>query len=208
MNRIEKAEWAAGLRRRDAGREQACSWLGLPCPGPGGTATPAAGSRAGEGGHRSNGVEGAPQPRHSALSNLPFICWLCHFLPIADPFSVPSVISNNVTASLESIHQSRKKPMLTLIKKKKKKYHLCLLGKRSQPNLWRPRPPPPPACLPCVGVPRVIRFCRGWGALPQVVPPNSPAHSPRARGRWPLKEVLTPGDFPSTEDLDLAIWDF
>lgn len=204
MNRIEKAEWAAGLRRRDAGREQACSWLGLPCPGPGGTATPAAGSRAGEGGHRSNGVEGAPQPRHSALSNLPFICWLCHFLPIADPFSVPSVISNNVTASLESIHQSRKKPMLTLIKKKKKIPSVPAGETLSS----QPLAPPPPACLPCVGAPRVIRFCRGWGALPQVVPPNSPAHSPRARGRWPLKEVLTPGDFPSTEDLDLAIWDF
>lgn len=207
MNRIEKAEWAAGLRRRDAGREQACSWLGLPCPGPGGTATPAAGSQAGEGGHRSNGVEGAPQPRHSALSNLPFICWLCHFLPIADPFSVPSVISNNVTASLESIHQSRKKPMLTLIKKKKKIPSVPAGETLSTQPL---APPPAPATrLPAMrGGAKGNQILPGWGALPQVVPPNSPAHSPRARGRWPLKEVLTPGDFPSTEDLDLAIWDF
>lgn len=41
-------------------------------------------------------------------------------LSCADPFSALSVISNNVTASLVSIHQSRKKPVLTLLKKKKK----------------------------------------------------------------------------------------
>lgn len=58
-----------------------------------------------------------PQRGCSAPSGLPFICWLCRFLSIADPFSAPSVISNNVTASLESSHQSRKKSVLTLIKK-------------------------------------------------------------------------------------------
>lgn len=110
MNRIEKAEWVAGPRRRDA-REQAgaAGQLSGPplCPGLGALQPPPRGA-----GHRA-----APRPGHSAPSGLPFICWLCHFLSIADPFSVPSVISNNVTASLESIHQSRKKPMLTLIKK-------------------------------------------------------------------------------------------
>lgn len=137
MNRIEKAEWAAAM----LGGSGARSCRGPPLPGPGGTAAPAAaGSRAWRASRR-RGRGAAPQPRYPAPSGLPFICWLCHFLSIADPFSVPSVISNNVTASLESIHQSRKKPMLTLIKKKKK-YHLCLMGKRSQPNLWRPRPPP------------------------------------------------------------------
>lgn len=43
-------------------------------------------------------------------------------------FSVLSVISNNVTASLASIHQSRKKALLTQIKQK---YHLCLAGQGS-----------------------------------------------------------------------------
>lgn len=41
------------------------------------------------------------------------------------PFLSPSVIWNNLRASLDSIHQSRKKQALTLIKKK---YHLCLAG--------------------------------------------------------------------------------
>lgn len=106
------------------------SCLGLPCVLVWGRSSPC---------HGESVLVGAPQPGHSAHSGLPFICWLCHFLSVADPFSVLSVISNNVTASLESIHQSRKKPMLTLIKKK---YHLCLTGKSSQPNLWRPRRPP------------------------------------------------------------------
>lgn len=142
------------------GSEQAQRQLsGPPLSRSGGTSAPTAGGRA---------WVGASQPGHSASSGLPFICWLCHFLSIADPFSVPSVILNNVTVSLESIHQSRKKPMLTLIKKK---YHLCLTGKSSQPNLWCPRRPCHPPSCHFTGCPRVIRFYWGWGALPQVVPP-------------------------------------
>lgn len=141
---------------------------------------------------QGGGLVGAPQPGHSTPSGLPFICWLCHFLSIADPFSVPSVISNNVTASLESIHQSRKKPVLTLIKKKK--YHLCLPGKSSQPNLWRPRPPA--ISWGCQGV---IRFHWRQGALPQVVPPL-PSSLSKARGRRSLKEVSTPSGLPSAEE--------
>lgn len=197
MNRIEKAEWVAGPRRRDA-REQAgaAGQLSGPplCPGLGALQPPPRGA-----GHRA-----APRPGHSAPSGLPFICWLCHFLSIADPFSVPSVISNNVTASLESIHQSRKKPMLTLIKKK---YHLCLTGKSSQPNLWRPRRPHhPPACH-FTGCPGVIRFHWGRDALPQVAPPL-PLSLSRAKGRRALKEVSTPRGFPSAEEFHLAIWVF
>lgn len=195
MNRIEKAEWAAGLRRRDAGREQACSWLGLPCPGPGGTATPAAGSQAGEGGHRSNGVEGAPQPRHSALSNLPFICWLCHFLPIADPFSVPSVISNNVTASLESIHQSRKKPMLTLIKKKKKKIPSVPAGETLSTQPLAP-PPAPATRLPAMrGGAKGNQILPGVGCPPTGGTPQLPSSFSKSQGEMASERGLDPGRF-------------
>lgn len=184
MNGIEKAEWAAGPRRRDAGRAgtQGGSWLGLPCSGPGGAPAP----RRRERGLGVVGgitiVGGAPQPGHSAPAGLPFICWLCHFLSIADPFSVPSVISNNVTASLESIHQSRKKPMLTLIKKKKKKMPSVPPGEELSTQPLAPLPAPathPPAISwGCRGV---IRFRRRPGVLPQVVPPL-PAHSPKLGG--------------------------
>lgn len=203
MNRIEKAEWAAAM----LGGSGARSCRGPPLPGPGGTAAPAAaGSRAWRASRR-RGRGAAPQPRYPAPSGLPFICWLCHFLSIADPFSVPSVISNNVTASLESIHQSRKKPMLTLIKKKK--YHLCLMGKRSQPNLWRPRPPPPPASLPFEGAPGGNQIPRGRGARPQVGP-RSPAHSPERSGAGGTgsERGLNPGQFSSCRRVGFDPWGF
>ena len=203
MNRIEKAEWAAAM----LGGSGARSCRGPPLPGPGGTAAPAVGSGAWRS-SRWRGRGAAPQPRYPAPSGLPFICWLCHFLSIADPFSVPSVISNNVTASLESIHQSRKKPMLTLIKKKKK-YHLCLMGKRSQPNLWRPRPPPPPARLPFEGAPGVIRF-RGGGVPAHRWAPCSPAHSPELSraGETGSERGLNPGSFPAAKESDLTLGGF
>lgn len=151
---------------------------------------------------QEGGLGGAPQPGHSAPSGLPFICWLCHFLSIADPFSVPSVISNNVTASLESIHQSRKKPMLTLIKKKKKKNHLCLPGKSSQPNRWCP----PPACH-FMGAPRGNQIPPEGGRVPSHRwCPHSQAHSPKPGGRRSLKEVSTLGSFQLAEEPDLAIY--
>lgn len=132
-------------------------------------ASPALVQGAGLGGHPS---QGTPPPSASPLSAGSAI-----FSPSLTLFLF-SVISNNVTASLESIHQSRKKPMLTLIKKK---YHLCLTGKSSQPSLWRhPCPRPPPACH-FKGRPGVIRFHQGRGALPQVVPPL-PRSLPRAGG--------------------------
>lgn len=92
--------------------------------------------------------------------------------------------------------------MLTLIKKKK--YHLCLPGKSSPPHLWRPRPPPPPARLPFHGAPRGNQIPAEAGC-----PPTGGALTPRsvaeARGRWALKEVSTPGGFPSAQEPDLAI---
>lgn len=78
-----------------------------PALAPGGTPAPATGSWA----------WGTPEPGHFTHFGLPFIASSAIFSPLLT-LSLFSVISNNVTASLESIHQSRKKPMLTLIKKK------------------------------------------------------------------------------------------
>lgn len=130
MNRIEKAEWAA---RRPGGSEEPSSSRAGGRAGAAvrafqaGRCIPARSRQPGWGSpsraRRWGRPVGAPHPLR-----LLSICWLCRFLSIADPFSAPSVISNNVTASLESIHQSRRKPVLTLIKKK---YHLCLAGMSS-----------------------------------------------------------------------------
>lgn len=66
-----------------------------------------------------DGVGGGPQPGCSTPQASPLSAGSAVFsLSRADPFSALSVISNNVTASLVSTHQSRKKPILTLIKKK------------------------------------------------------------------------------------------
>lgn len=105
MNRIEKAARAAWPRRRMPASR---------CCGA------AAGSPALDQGHSSPrhwepGL-GDTRARELRPLSLPFICWLCHFLSTLTLFLF-SVILNNVTASLESIHQSRKKPLLTLIKK-------------------------------------------------------------------------------------------
>lgn len=123
MNGIEKAVWGAGPGRRD----RSSQWLA----GPGlsaarsGASWPA-GSQAGVGVCWVGGVsmrsvgdpsQGAP-PLRPSLYLLALLFSLS--LSRADPFSALSVISNNVTASLVSIHQSRKKPVLTLLKKKKK----------------------------------------------------------------------------------------
>lgn len=141
---------------------------------------------------------GAPEPGHPAPVGLPFICWLCHFLSTLTLFLF-SVISNNVTASLESIHQSRKQPVLTLIKKNA----ICASGESSQPHLWRHPRSPPPACH-FKGCPGVIRFRRGRGALPQVAPPL-PLTLPS--GETALKG-LNLGGFLSAEEPDVAVFPF
>lgn len=163
MNRIEKAEWAAAM----LGGSGARSCRGPPLPGPGGTAAPAVESGAWRA-SRWRGRGAAPQPRYPAPSGLPFICWLCHFLSIADPFSVPSVISNNVTASLESIHQSRKKPMLTLIKKKK--IPSVPDGEALSAQPLAPAPAPATRPIAIRGGARGNQIPRGRGARPQVGP--------------------------------------
>ena len=77
----------------------------------------------GRGGVSMGSVGGGPKPGCPA----PFSAGSAVFFSLslslarADPFSASSVISNNVTASLQSINHSRKKPILTMIKKKKKK---------------------------------------------------------------------------------------
>lgn len=129
-------------------------------------------------------------------SGLPFICWLCCSLSLsrADPFSALSVISNNVTASLVSIHQSRKKPILTLLKKKK--CHLCLPGTEragfralAAPTagaLW-----PQPAISPQQG-----------NQIPQaVLPPWAQKSSPGL-----LSQGLTLGTFSAHKNLGLAFF--
>lgn len=142
---------------------------------------------------------GAGLGGHSAPYSLPFICWLCHFLSTLTLFLF-SVISNNVTASLESIHQSRKQPMLTLIKK----YHLCLRGRALSPTSGA-TPAPPPTRLPFQGVPRGNQIPLGAGCPPTGGAPT-PAHSPeRETGS---ERGLNLGGFLSAEELDLAIFPF
>lgn len=76
---------------------------------------------------------------------LPFIFALWHFLSLT-LFLFP-LISNNVTASLESIHQSRKKPLLTLIIKRERECHLCLAAKKPAPAPPLPAYQSPPISL-------------------------------------------------------------
>lgn len=80
---------------------------------------------------RQNSINGkcrARPPPHSWDSSLVLSVSLILVFSLYPwpPFLPASVIWNNLTASLDSFHQSRKKPALTLIKKKK--YHLCLAG--------------------------------------------------------------------------------
>ena len=110
-----------------------------PALAPGGTPAPATGSWA----------WGTPEPGHFTHFGLPFIASSAIFSPLLT-LSLFSVISNNVTASLESIHQSRKKPMLTLIKKKKT---ICASQGRA---LTLAPPPQPPLPLHGAGQPGVI----------------------------------------------------
>lgn len=155
MNRIEKAEWAARPQRRDAGESRRAVQLSGP-PRPWSRCSSPHFREPGLGGAGITITVGGTTARALHPSCLPFICWLCHFLSIADPFSVPSVISNNVTASLESIHQSRKKPMLTLIKKNT----ICASqGRALNPTSGAPACPRPPAIS--WGHPGVIRFRAG-----------------------------------------------
>lgn len=184
MNRIEKAGWAARLRRRDAGERAGAAAAVWASPVPvWGHFSPH---------RRGPGLwGGASQPGHSASSGLPFICWLCHFLSIADPFSVPSVILNNVTVSLESIHQSRKKPMLTLIKKK---YHLCLTGEELSTQPLVPLPPLPPALLPFHRVPRGNQILLGAGGAPTGGAPT-PTLTLLSQGEMGSKRGLNPRRF-------------
>lgn len=169
----------AGCRRASR-RSSSC--LGLPWPGLGGTPAPTAGGRA---------WLGASQPGHSASSGLPFICWLCHFLSIADPFSVPSVILNNVTVSLESIHQSRKKPTLTLIKKK---IPSVPHGEELSTQPLAPPPPLPPALLPFHRVPRGNQILLGAGCAPTGGAPT-PTLTLLSQGEMGSKRGLNPRRF-------------
>lgn len=139
-------------------------------------------------------------------SGLPFICWLRCSLSLsrADPFSALSVISNNVTASLVSIHQSRKKPILTLLKKKKN----AICASRGQSELgserWRHRPLAP--CGPSLPFhhSRVIRFHRRSSHPGPRSPPQgcSPKDSPW--GPFQLTKTLGWPFFP----LFLCNWFF
>lgn len=164
------------------------------CCGPAARASPALAQGAGLGGHPRRGT---PPPPASPLSAGSAI-----FSPPLTLFLF-SVISNNVTASLESIHQSRKKPMLTLIKKIPSGPHREELS--TQP-LAPPLPPPPPACH-FKGRPGAIGFHQGRGALPQVVPPL-PRSPPLQLGETGSDRGLDPGRFPSAGELDLAIFCF
>lgn len=192
MNGIEKAEWGAGPGRRDgsvqwpgaAGWGSVASEASFQPPPP---TSPRQGARLGAGW----GVDGVGGGGAQARMPRPFLCWLCRFffslslsLARADPFSASSVISNNVTASLQSIHQSRKKPILTMIKKKKKK--ICASRGQSKlgSNRWRP------AGLPFHRA-WVIRFHRA------VLPPQAPRVLPRA----PLPRRTHPGDLSAHREL-------
>lgn len=161
------------------------------CCGPAAWASPALAQGAGLGGHPSRGTPPSPASPLSAGSAI--------FSPPLTLFLF-SVISNNVTASLESIHQSRKKPMLTLIKK----YHLCLTGKSSQPSLWRhpcPRSRPPAISRGAQG-----RSDSTRGGVPSHRwCPHSHARPPHSWGRWALTEASTLGVFRLQESL---IWPF
>lgn len=92
------------------------------------------------------------------------------------PFFTPSVIWNNLRASLDSIHQSRKKQALTLIKKKKIPSVPCR-GKRSEREWDRKEregfqmkqallsPSCPPSSMPFqLKSAVVIKFQQGLGA--------------------------------------------
>lgn len=120
----------------------------------------------GRGGVSMGSVGGGPKPGCPA----PFSAGSAVFFSLslslarADPFSASSVISNNVTASLQSIHQSRKKPILTMIKKKKKK-NLCLPG--TEQARFQPLAPCWPAISPRLG-----------NQIPQGSPPTPGPQSP------------------------------
>lgn len=94
--------------------------------------------------------------------------------------------------------------MLTLIKKK---IPSVPDGEALSTQPLAPRPAPASRRLPLAGAPGVIRFRWGRGALPQVVP-LLPGSLSRAPGRWALKEVSSPGGFPSAEELNLTIRGF
>lgn len=98
-------------------------------------------------------------------------------------FHTPSVIWNNLRASLDSIHQSRKKQALTLIKK----YHLCLAEvkevRETEKKEWgfkwnRLRCPPCPlSSMPFqLKSAVVIKFQQGLGATVQHADGGLPWH--------------------------------
>lgn len=170
MNGIEKAEWGAGPGRRDGSVQWpgAAGWGSVaseasfqPPPPP----PPGREPGWGRGGVSMGSVGGGPKPGCPA----PFSAGSAVFFSLslslarADPFSASSVISNNVTASLQSIHQSRKKPILTMIKKKKK--NLCLPG--TEQARFQPLAPCWPAISPRLG-----------NQIPQGSPPTPGPQSP------------------------------
>lgn len=158
MNRIEKAEWGRAvegcLGNKDLSAEHSCPGiLGPHSSSSPPRVRPLQRVRLGLVGERGTPA-GALRPLRPGL----YLLALAVFLSIADPFSTPSVISNNVTASLESIHQSRKEPGLTPMKKN------AICASQGRAGV--------PACR-FTGHPGVIRFIREgtacadqWESLP------------------------------------------
>lgn len=154
-----------------------------------------AGSQAGGGGGGVDGVSGGPQPGCSAPRASPLSAGSAVFsLSRADPFSA---ISNNVTASLVSIHQSRKKPILTLIKKKK--IPSVPPGDRES-SVPTAGTPPPSLPFPCT------RRRRG-NQIPQGSPPTPGPSSPPP-GRLSQGGLSPWGPFQLTEFLKLIFHSF